>query len=103
MAGASGPSVRQGMQTLASWALGVFGATEIITTSKILAPVRRICPPLLACAMCTGFWVGFLFGEPAGTGLSWSLVYRSVWDGCAASAICWAGHVALVKLGSREL
>jgi len=39
---------------------GGTGATLIITSSKIFTWLRRISPFPLHCAMCTGFWVGFI-------------------------------------------
>ena len=53
------------------WAFVVFGLTNILSISKIFAPLRyklvtnkRAVPKkmgqLLYCTMCTGFWVGML-------------------------------------------
>ena len=47
------------------WVLASFGITTIVSVSKIFKPVRdfaetksKFLGELLACSMCTGFWVG---------------------------------------------
>lgn len=38
--------------------LGAVGLTIVVVHGSILAPLRRLYPPLLNCALCTGTWVG---------------------------------------------
>lgn len=59
------------MEELALHLMGAVGCTVVLTMSSICAPIRRLgcklllrilptCP--LYCGMCTGTWVGLLFG-----------------------------------------
>lgn len=99
------------MSLILVWALTVHGITQIVTVSRIARPVREAAPTpiraLLSCPMCFGFWVGIalsLFGlSPLGPFVSWPVVARGVVDGAAASAVCWAAHVVLARLGALDL
>ena len=78
------------------WVLASFGITTIISVSKIFKPVRefigtksKFLGELLACSMCTGFWVGVFL----------SLAYYSptgsiFFDACVSSACCWLLYCA---------
>ena len=78
------------------WVLASFGITTIISVSKIFKPVRefigaksKFLGELLACSMCTGFWVGVFL----------SLAYYSptgniFFDACVACACCWLLYCA---------
>ena len=73
------------------WSLVAFGITTIVSISKIFKPARTFIGTkspfmgdLLACSMCTGFWVGgFLsvtYFSPTG---------NIFFDACLSSASCW--------------
>ena len=73
------------------WILVSFGLTTIISISKIASPMRNyvrsknaFLGDMLACSMCTGFWVGaFLcitYFSPTG---------NIFFDACLSSATCW--------------
>ena len=73
------------------WILVSFGITTILSISKIFKPVREYVKnksafwgDMLACSMCTGFWVGaFLcitYFSPTG---------NILFDACLSSASCW--------------
>ena len=76
------------------WVLIAFGITEIITLSKIFKSTRErakqkypFLGDMLACSMCTSFWVGAFL----------SLVYFSptnniFFDACLATACVWLLH-----------
>lgn len=88
------------MQTVAPWAwlLTTYGATLVVTGSRIAAPIRRLWPALLGCPMCFGFWVGLAEGFTR-----WGLTGSPLLDGFAASAWCWTAHVVLARLGAEKL
>lgn len=109
---------------LACWALVVWGFTNIVTSSKLFAPLRvflkRRVPflgQLAACAMCFGFWAGVVLSIAGVTGPSRALTpgwffsrvttldaaMRAWVDGCASSAVCYVALVVLVALGSERL
>lgn len=102
------------MTNLASvlvWALVVHGLTQIVTVSRIAQPIRE--SPLgsrlyvLHCPMCFGWWAGVALSlaglSPLAGLVAWPLVLRACADGWAASAVAWAAHVALARLGADEL
>jgi hypothetical protein len=99
------------MRLILVWALTVHGLTQIVTVSRIARPLREAAPPrvraLLSCPMCLGFWVGLglsLSGlSPLARLVTWPGLARGVLDGAAASAVCWAAHVVLARLGALEL
>lgn len=99
------------MHLLLVWALAAHGLTQIVTVSRIARPIREAAPPrlqaLLSCPMCLGFWVGLALSlsglSPLAVLVTWPGLARGVVDGAAASAVCWAAHVALARLGALEL
>lgn len=40
----------------------LIGLTLFVVRSSLFAPLRNLFPPLLACAQCSGFWIGFSAG-----------------------------------------
>jgi len=79
------------------WIIGCIGLTIIVTTGKVLAPLRvyltgfkhnanpfKILGNMVSCSMCTGFWVGFL----------WSLLFLSK---PILESILWGGMISLVS------
>lgn len=99
------------MTRLVVWALVVHGITQIVTVARIARPIRAAAPAplgaLLSCPMCFGFWVGVglsLAGlSPSHAWVTWPLFAEAVADGAAASAVAWAAHVTLARLGALEL
>jgi hypothetical protein len=99
------------MPLIIVWGLVVHGITQIVTVSRIARPVREAAPPplraFLSCPMCLGFWVGLALSlsglSPLAPFVSWPGLARAVADGAAASAVCWAAHVLLARLGALEL
>ena len=104
------------------WALTTFGLVTIVTQSHLFAPLRdrfalhmegsawtpsSFVGTLLRCPMCLGWWSGAglwllglrpVEGPPPHHPLE---VLLAIWlAGCASSAVCWSGHVVLVKLGN---
>jgi hypothetical protein len=99
------------MSLLLTWALVVHGVTQIVTVSRIARPIREAAPSslraLLSCAMCFGFWVGFMLSL-AGLGpvrqvVGWPVAASALLDGAASSAVAWAAHVVLARLGALGL
>jgi hypothetical protein len=85
------------------WLLVTYGITLVITGSKIARPVRNVFPALLACPMCTGWWVGLglsLLGLGVVDGPWWAVHFENAF---ASSGACWTMHVVLAKLGAEEL
>lgn len=94
--------------SLVVWSLACYGVTLIITGSYLLSGVRRrvaslstFLGKLVSCPMCTGFWVGVAIpvrvinaGHPA---------LDALLSGAASSAVCFAAHVTLAKLGAEEM
>jgi hypothetical protein len=97
---------------LIAWALVIHGVTQIVTVSRLFAPLRAAAPwpwlsGLLKCPMCTGFWVGFVastlgLGPIQAIGM-WPWPMAAIADGAAASAVAYAVHVVQVALGSESL
>jgi len=86
------------------WSFTVFGLTNILSISKIFAPVRYKLlyskktvliklGQLLNCTMCTGFWVG-IFLHIIGLPVTWLFLL----DGFAASGVCWLLHAICYHL-----
>ena len=99
---------------LVSWGLVVCGVTLVVTQSSLLAPLRalagRLWPwlgKLLACPMCTSWWVGAALSYCLGLGpsapLGWPRAASALADGFAASAVAWSWHVALEAIGGGKL
>ena len=105
--------MQEGVLTLASWTLVVYGATLAVTGSRIALPMRRWlwrhwrwAGRLVRCPMCFGWWVGLA---------SWFALPDlcpirgvSAWIGAPANAfasltVCWALHVGLARLGADDL
>lgn len=83
--------------------LACFGATTIITYSKLLEPLRDFAAwvhqsvkDFLCCALCVSFWVGFILSY------TWSFLHP-VTGGLVSCGACWVIHVILVRLGMKEL
>ncbi|APR79607.1 Hypothetical protein A7982_04954 [Minicystis rosea] len=99
------------MSLILVWALAVHGITQIVTVSRIARPIREAAPSplraLLICPMCFGFWVGLALSlaglSPLRPLVSWPGLMHAVVDGAAASAVAWAAHVILARLGALEL
>ena len=99
------------LASLLVWALVVHGLTQIVTVSRIARPIRESLLGskfyVLHCPMCFGWWVGFglsLAGLSPLAGLvSWPIALRALADGWAASAVAWAAHVALARIGANDL
>jgi hypothetical protein len=57
--------------------------------------------------MCFGFWVGLALSladlSIIGPLVPWPGIARAVFDGAAASAVAWAAHVILARLGALDL
>ena len=76
--------------------------------------VRKFFADLLYCPVCTGFWIGLglslagwgVFAHPdaADALLRLSVLkhVRHVFNGGAASAVCWIAHVVLSSLGAER-
>jgi hypothetical protein len=94
-----------------AWALVVFGVTNVLTTSKLAAPLRRLprqFGALFRCPMCAGFWVGvwlFVVAPTIGPAVAfdWPLWAKAVASGFASSAVCWIAHVILTAFGADRL
>lgn len=87
--------------------LAAVGATLIVVRGTIFSRLRRLHPALLGCSMCTGFWVGALFGALGlGNGLTqpvWSEPVNRWFDPNAlveraAGALSMACAVSLVAI-----
>lgn len=110
------------MQTVASilcWLLAVYGASDIIASSRVGAPLRRLfpirssdlpgsdgqavsLPHLIRCVKCLGFWFGAL-SSPVGPFPELHPALRAPLCGFTASAGCWILLVILTRLGSDRL
>lgn len=94
--------------TLCIWMLVVYGVTTAITISKVAAPLRRrfVRWPWLHgfvhCPMCVGFWVGLVTSFVPSL-RAWQPTMNPIANGFAGSAVCWIVHVAMVRMGSKEL
>ena len=91
--------------------LACFGTTNIVTTSRLFAGLRRWCERWstlaghwVRCAMCIGVPVGMGWNL-AGLGLSSGLsrFLEALVAGAVSSGGCWVLHVALHRLGADEL
>lgn len=105
-----------GAATLA-WVLVVYGTSLVLTSSALLAPLRRrigsFHPKLetfVGCMMCVGFWVGLALSWRYGVGVARfvnarlvSSATRAVLDGFASAGLCWVLRVVMAKLGEDEL
>jgi len=113
MAFGAGPSLQEGLQTLASWALVVYGATLVVTGSRLTQPMRETVTQrwpkigyLMSCPMCFGWWVGSVYSFILP---SLSPIQTSPWflaaplNGFAAVSTCWVFHVVLASLGAENL
>jgi hypothetical protein len=91
--------------------LACFGTTNIVTTSRLFAGLRRRCERRstfagywVRCTMCMGVPVGIgwnLVGLGLASGLLWFL--EALVAGAVSSGGCWVLHVALHRLGANEL
>lgn len=89
------------MSALALYLLAAYGATNILTGSYLLAPVRdqlarhsSALGHFSECPMCVGFWVGLVLAWPAGM--------QPALGACASSGFCWIARVVLRRLGEDE-
>ncbi len=112
MAPASRTPVQEGMQTLASWTLLVYGATLIVTGSRLTEPLRtwlaRVWPwlgKLVSCPMCFGWWVGAgvwaVLPNLSPVPGSWFIAAPA--NAFCSSAVCWILHVVLARMGADDL
>lgn len=87
--------------------LAAQGLTTVVTTGRILAPLRDALDQRsrlarwLRCPMCFGFWTG-LFWHVAGFGVAPGFG-GFLASGFVASAWCWTSHVLLRRLGAHLL
>ena len=92
-----------------------YGATNIITGSKIFEPIRsyllhsgywllRKFGEMAICPMCTGFWVG-VFWYMALRETVWTSKFDFEWLAFAsmASGFSWIIYVIMQKFGESEL
>jgi hypothetical protein len=70
--------------TLASY-LGLVAATVIFVWSPLFRRFRDLCPEFLGCAMCMGFWSGFV----GSVSLTRHLGLESFLDACVVSVGAW--------------
>lgn len=106
-----------GAATLA-WVLVVYGTSLVLTSSALLAPLRRrigsFHPKLemfVGCMMCVGFWVGLALSWRYGVGVArfvgesrlMSSATRAILDGFASAGFCWILRVVMARLGEDEL
>lgn len=97
------------MPHLALFLLTCYGATTIVTQSKLFEPVRAICNRVSEtlgywsqCPMCMAVPIGMTFAAvwPPGE-LARPLAI--VAGGFASSGLAWAVHVAVMRLGADKL
>lgn len=104
------------------WALCCYGITLVINSSKLTLGLRQWVMERseffgygLECPMCVGFWVGVVLSlaahlriAPVGSVALDAIpgghaTLEAVLNGFASSAVCWAIHVVLARLGAEEL
>lgn len=87
-----------------------YGFTNIVTGSKIFAPLRAW---VLARSEMAGYWIQCMMCFGFAAGVLWAAVGlwpRVTWlpvdmlaAGCASSGACWVVHVVMHKMGEDEL
>ncbi len=80
---------------------GAVGMVLVLVVGKIAAPVRSIYPPLLGCAMCSGFWVGLFVGffvEFRGQEM-FPRCLSAVFYGFAVSVVSYTLYAVLHRMG----
>jgi hypothetical protein len=103
------------MQLIFVFLMASYGATNILTASKLFRPLRDYLSTLTSyqgiffsdlvhCPMCIGFWVG-VFWYAAIADAAWHSRYDFEWlaFGAMASGFCWIMRVILHKLGEDDL
>ena len=96
---------------LCAFLLACYGATNIITSSRLLRGVRR---RLAAISDTAGYWIHcpMCFGVPVGVAVSLLGLEPTppigwfgelIVAGAVSSAGCWIIHVVLQRLGAGEL
>lgn len=78
--------------------LALIGATLIITSSTIFAPIRRRGPAFLKCAQCVGFWVGVAAGAGGLMPLEFPIVLDAFVVGSATSFLSQLSDAVLLTL-----
>ena len=99
------------MHALVVFLLASYGVTNIVTASRLFAPLRARLAQRSAwlghwihCPMCVGVPVGLgwrLLGLELGTASAWPLELAA--SGAVSSAWCWIVRVALHRLGGDKL